>query len=217
MFIEIKDRFNDNIITGEYASVKDMLQKNKFANLRGANLEGANLEGANLEGANLEGVNLRSANLKGADLEGADLRGAKFEGANLQGADLQGAKLSEKVSEAITSLTSICPEGTIVGWKKCKDNVIVKLEIPAEARRNNGTGRKCRAEFAKVLEIFGDDVARSNYDGGKTVTTANMSHNFSVLKFGAPHLARLADGTVLVTFWCYEDNVSVIRWIKLTC
>ena len=34
MFIEIKDRFNDNIITGEYASVKDMLQKNKFANLR---------------------------------------------------------------------------------------------------------------------------------------------------------------------------------------
>ncbi|MGI6088336.1 MAG: sialidase family protein [Kiritimatiellia bacterium] len=71
--------------------------------------------------------------------------------------------------------------------------------------------RDGRWENESAMPLWG------NYDGGKTVTTANMSHNFSVLKFGAPHLARLADGTVLVTFWCYEDNVSVIRWIKLTC
>ena len=41
----------------------------------------------------------------------------------------------------------------MIGWKKCKDNLIVKLLIPKEAKRHNATGRKCRAEFADVLEI----------------------------------------------------------------
>jgi hypothetical protein len=31
----------------------------------------------------------------------------------------------------------------------------VKLRIPAEAKRSNATGRKCRAEFAEVLEVIG--------------------------------------------------------------
>ena len=87
MYIEIKNRFTDSIILhGEYYSIKDMLEKN-----RGANLGGAYLEGANLEGANLEGANLRGAYLRGAYLEGANLRGAYLEGANLEGANLEGA------------------------------------------------------------------------------------------------------------------------------
>jgi hypothetical protein len=70
------------------------------------------------------------------------------------------------------AMVSICPEGDIIGWKKCKGGVIVKLLIPADAKRSNATGRKCRAEYAKVLEIFGDDIALSDYDGGKTIYKA---------------------------------------------
>jgi len=50
---------------------------------------------------------------------------------------------------------------------------------------------------------------------GLTSSTQNMAHNFNVLRFGAPCLARLADGHVLVAFWCYEDCVSVIRCCTL--
>lgn len=50
---------------------------------------------------------------------------------------------------------------------------------------------------------------------GLTDTTANMAHNFNVLRFGAPCLTRLPDGTIFVAFWCYEDCLSVIRWFKL--
>lgn len=51
MNIEIKNRFNDNIIIfGEYASVKDALEKNRGANLYGADLCGADLCGADLWG-----------------------------------------------------------------------------------------------------------------------------------------------------------------------
>jgi len=50
---------------------------------------------------------------------------------------------------------SIVPDaGAFVGWKKCRDGLIVKLLIPADAKRSNATGRKCRASKAEVLEII---------------------------------------------------------------
>lgn len=41
---------------------------------------------------------------------------------------------------------------------------------------------------------------------------ASMVQRFATLKFGAPHLSRLADGTIFLTFWCYEECVGIIRW-----
>ena len=51
---------------------------------------------------------------------------------------------------------------------------------------------------------------------GLTSDTDNMAHNFNVLRFGAPCLARLRDGAIFLAFWCYEDCVSVVRWYKLS-
>jgi sialidase-1 len=50
---------------------------------------------------------------------------------------------------------------------------------------------------------------------GLTGTSQNMVQNFNVMRFGAPSITRLGDGTLFVAFWCYEDCVSVIRWFKL--
>ena len=79
-----------------------------------------------------------------------------------------------------------CPDtGAFVAWKQCQTSdglVIVKLLIPEDAKRSSGTGRKCRADKAVVLEIqdmageaLEGVVARSSYDPlfiyevGKTV------------------------------------------------
>ena len=116
------------------------------------------------------------ANLRGADLRSADLRSADLYGANLRGADLRGAKNIPAIALAQTLIT---PEGDIVGWKKCMNGVIVKLLIPAEAKRHNATGRKCRAQFADVLEVIGSEVGVSQHDGkteyrvGQRVTCDN--------------------------------------------
>ena len=123
----------------------------------GANLRGANLRGANLRGADLYGADLRGADLYGADLYGADLYGADLRGADLYGADLYGVK----------NLTfSIVPEeGAFIGWKKLLNGVIAKLEIPAEAKRNSTPiSRKNRAEFVRVLELFGAAEGVSIHD-----------------------------------------------------
>lgn len=50
---------------------------------------------------------------------------------------------------------------------------------------------------------------------GLTGASDNMVENFQVLRFGAPCITRLSEGTILVAFWCYEDCVSNIRWFKL--
>ena len=96
--------------------------------------------------------------------ERANLEDANLEGANLRDANLEGAKNFKELEGLFISYTSICPEGTLIGWKKCRDNIIVKLEIPAEAKRSNATGRKCRAEYVKVIEVFNAEVGISQHD-----------------------------------------------------
>ncbi len=121
------------------------------ADLYGANLYGANLHEADLYGANLYEANLRGANLHEADLYGADLYEADLYGANLRGADLYGADLYG--ARNVPFIPLVCPDtGSFIGWKKA-NGCIVKLEILAESRRSSATGRKCRCDKAKVLEI----------------------------------------------------------------
>ena len=130
------------------------------ADLRGADLHGADLRGANLRGADLYGANLYRANLYGANLCDANLRGANLCRADLREADLRGAKYTTELD-----YTKIVPEvGAFIGWKKCLYDVIVKVKIPASAKRSNATGRKCRAEAVKVLEVIGADEGVSSYD-----------------------------------------------------
>ena len=164
-----------------------------YANLRGAdlsdaNLRGANLRGANLSGADLRGANLSYANLSYADLSDANLRGANLRGANLSYADLRYANLSDanlryaNLSDADLSDANLsCADLTgakgslieyrtgkvltddIIGFKKCKNDVIVKLLIPRGAIVFSINGNKCRTNKAKVLEIEGADRAISSY------------------------------------------------------
>ena len=151
--------------------------------LTGADLQGADLSGANLSRADLQGAVLAFANLRGADLSGADLRGAylcdaNLIGASLCGADLCGASLfgtdftNAKLCRTDLRLVNIdantklddetmskffplcCPEvGAFIGWKKIRDDRIVKLLIPEDAQRSSAFGRKCRCSRAIVLEI----------------------------------------------------------------
>ncbi|MGH2622238.1 MAG: DUF5758 domain-containing protein [Sphingobacterium sp.] len=119
--------------------------------------EGADLRGADLRESNLFGANLREANLFGTNLRGADLRGADLCEANLREANLYGHELT-------IARTRILPEGDIIGYKKCENNIIVKLLIPKQAKRSHAFGRKCRAEYAEILEIYGADEAFSKWD-----------------------------------------------------
>jgi hypothetical protein len=158
-------------LSGAYLRDANLRDANlSSADLSGANLRGADLSGADLSGANLRGAYLRDADLSGADLSdanlsGANLRDANLSSANLRDANLRGANLrgANNVDTAI-AMTRILPEGTLIGWKKLRDGVIAKLMIPEYAKRSHAFGRKCRAEFAEVLELHGAEVGYSQHD-----------------------------------------------------
>ena len=123
---------------------------------------------ANLYGANLYGANLREADLYGANLREADLYGANLYGANLREADLYGAK-------NIPFIPYACPDfGMFIGFKKACNNLIVVLEIPEDAKRLSATGRKCRCDKARVLEIQDLDGTKSD----KTEAVSRHDENF---------------------------------------
>jgi hypothetical protein len=165
-------------LSGANLSGADLIGANlSRADLSGADLSGANLSRADLSGANLSGANLSRADLSGANLSRAYLIGADLSGANLSGADLSGANLSRAYlvganlsrangAELAIAMTRVVPpEGEVIGWKKCCGNVIVKLRVPAEAKRSNAFGRKCRAEYADVIGVFGAARGVSQHDG----------------------------------------------------
>ena len=115
-----------------------------YADMRGADLRYANLYGANMMSANLYGANMMSADMMSANLYGANMRNVVMSGADRL---RKGIKLSEP----------------IIGWKKCKNNVLVKLEIPRGAIVFSINNSECRTDKAKVLEIIGGDRAYSKH------------------------------------------------------
>ena len=145
-----------------------------------ADLRGAYLRDADLRGAYLQDADLRGADLRGAYLRDADLRGAYLQDADLRDADLRGA----------IGIPLACPEkGEFIGFKKayCEGGgVIVELSIPEDSKRSSATGRKCRCDKAKVIDITSLD-GNAHYKSaisfhdldfiyvvGKTVTVENF-------------------------------------------
>ena len=124
------------------------------ADLFRADLSRANLSLADLSGAHLSGADLSHANLSRANLSLADLSGAHLSGADLSGANLSGA-------ENVPFIPYTCPDfGAFIGFKKASNKVVV-LEIAEDAKRLSSTGRKCRCNKAKVLEIQEFDGTKS--------------------------------------------------------
>ena len=125
-----------------------------------------------------------------ADFCEANLCGANLYEANLYGADLHGADL-HKAKNLICPIT--CPEeGSFIGFKKVRNDCIVKLEIPEDALRCSATGRKCGCSKAKVLSI-------TNIDGME----ANVTEAFS--KYDSSFVYRVGE---IVSVDNFEPN----RW-----
>ena len=133
----------------------------RWADLHWANLHEADLHGADLHGADLHGADIRRADLHEADLHEADLHGAYIRWADLRDADLRGAYIrwadlngaDLRGTKNIPYVPLACPsDGEFTGWKKV-NNKLVKLLIPATARRSSANTNKCRCDMAIVLAV----------------------------------------------------------------
>ena len=164
----------------KYASLNDVnFYKSDLreTNLRRASLDNANLSYTDFREAILNDTNIANSNLTYADFGDASLVGAYLPHSNLTRADFQGANLAWadlrdcvfydtdlrdcnfmyanlRGSEYVPYIPFQCPsDGAFVGWKTV-NNVLIKLEIPADAKRSSATTNKCRCDKAKVLGFY---------------------------------------------------------------
>ncbi len=178
MKIQIKNRFDDTVIfetdaeslgAAVVAAIAARINL-RYANLRSADLRSADLSYADLSYANLRSADLRYADLRYANLRYANLRSADLRSADLRYADLRYANLAKKELVALIAFRTILPDGDLIGWKKLIGGTICKLKIPSDAKRIGGLiGRKCRAEYALVLEGDGTSERGGIYKVGETV------------------------------------------------
>lgn len=174
----------DKDISGQNFATED-LQGHMFNNaiVRNCNFDDCNLQNAGFVNSDLEGSTFRRANLKNADLSGANLKAAVFEDAILDGI----------VTNNKTKWWDLyCPkEGAFIGYKKCVNDRLVQLLIPADAKRSSSTMNCCRCNKAKVLTIKSFD-GKESFDEAWSLVDENF-----VYRKGE---------------WVYVDDFNDDRW-----
>lgn len=144
------------------------------------------------------GANFTACNLAGARFNNCDFTRASFNAANFADASFTNSCIfSEDIENYVPPI--VPDEGDIVGWKKALlvnnqyasddsttiiDECIVKLLIPSGTRRSSAFGRKCRAEYAEVLELQtldGEPLDIPNYE-----EVVSMFDNSFIYKVGEP-------------------------------
>ncbi len=177
----------DIIINGK--TLKEILENHKHwidedcegwesmkADLSYSNLSESDLSDSDLRGSNLSNSNLRYSNLRGSNFHGSDLRGSNLRGSNLD--ECEKIRKGLKIKEPM------------VGWKKCQNNVLVKLEIPRGAIVFSINNNKCRTDKAIVKEIIGADRAFSKY----TYFSYYVGDVIEVFNFNCEYNAECAEG-----------------------
>ena len=128
------------------------------------NFSKSNLSESIFTGSRFEHVNFDSANLQNAVLKNCDMRYANFHNADCRATHFECTIMECSNHEGIIidvntkNYKMHCPEsGPFLGYKKCFNDLLVTLLIPADARRVCSTTRPCRCDKAKVINITSMD------------------------------------------------------------
>lgn len=171
--------------------------------LNGVNLENSSVENALFDGCPMKGANFKNSKMVTASFRYCDMRECNIEDADLFGAVLEFADLRGTVSNEGTKWFRLrCPEkGAFLGYKKCVNDRMVQLLIPADAKRTSATLPSCRCNKAKVLTIKSFDFTR-NFDEAWSLVDENFIYKkgewVEVKDFNEN---RWQDSTTGIHFW----------------
>ena len=176
----------------------------------GASLKGSTIENSLFDQCTFRKTCFQNANMKGAALRYDDLTGADIRGANLFSAVLEFADLTDIISDEDTKFFRLyCPEkGAFLGYKKCFNNRLVQLLIPADAKRTSATLNSCRCSKAKVLTIKSFDYSEE-YDEAWSRVDENFVYRrgqwVEVKDFNED---RWQDSTTGIHFWLTREEAK---------
>ncbi len=192
----------------DFSGMDFTLSSFRGVRLEHVNFRGAVIENALLDGCSLRGSVFRDADMKTASLRDCDMTGCDIRGANLFGAVLEHARLDGIISDEGTQWFRMhCPtKGPILGYKKCVNDRLVQLLIPADAKRTSATLPSCRCSKAKVLTIKSFDSS-VEFDEAWSWVDENFVYRkgqwVEVLDFNED---RWMDSTTGIHFWMSREE-----------
>ncbi|MGL6199809.1 MAG: pentapeptide repeat-containing protein [Lachnospiraceae bacterium] len=159
---------------------------------------GCSLRGANLQDADISGAIFRYCDFSNTNMEGANLHCSTFEYANMN---------NIKANEKTRYYRMRCPEtGAFLGYKRCFNDLLVQLLIPADAKRSSGTSDACRCDKAKVLTIKSFDM-KKNVQEAWSVVDENFVYRVgeyvTVTDFNED---RWMESTTGIHFWMTREE-----------
>ena len=166
------------------------------------NFSNANLSNSNLTRVRFHHAIFRGTNFSKAILEASDIRYSDFTNADFRGTKFKMAFMEKSIHDSVLvddtteNFKMTCPEtGPFVCYKKCFEDKLVQLLVPADARRSSDTSRMCRCDKAKVLNI-------TNFDHTEKFTEARSLCG--------------RDFYYHVGEYVYEPNYNDDRWLQST-
>lgn len=174
----------------------------------GADFSGCILKNTLFDNCSLRATVFRNADLESSALRGADMRGCDLRGANMFCSVLEKAKLEGCISDESTRFFRLyCPEkGAFIGYKKCCDNRIVELLIPADAKRTSATRNSCRCSKAKVLVIKSTDCSVYFEEAWSTVDENFVYRTGQWVEVPDFDEDRWNDSTTGIHFWMTRED-----------
>ena len=165
--------------------------------LDGADMDGCVLDNAMMNRCSLRGTSLRNASVQGVNFRWSDLTGLHVEGSNLWRSVFEYAVMDGITADERTAFFRMyCPEkGAFLAYKKCFNDRLVQLLVPADARRVSAACNACRCDKAKVLSIKSFD-----YEERFTEAWSLVDENF-VYRVGE---------------WVEAKNYNPDRWMEST-
>ena len=123
------------------------------ANLASADLSFSSFMYAIFSNSTLTNATMFNTDLYSADMTSASLSQAQIKPDRMDGSSWIGCDAS--FAREIPDTGSFCPEvGSFIGFKKVRENCILTLKIPEDARRVSAIGsRACRCDKAMVIGV----------------------------------------------------------------
>jgi hypothetical protein len=192
----------------DLSNISFVLSSLQHVRLRYVNLENASLENSLFDGTDLHGANLKNANMRMGAFRFCDLGECNICGADLYASVLENANLEGIVSDENTKWFRMrCPEeGAFLGYKKCVNDRIVQLLIPADAKRTSSTMRCCRCDKAKVLTIKSLDYQQEFDEAWSLVDENFVYRKGQWVEAGNFNPDRWFDSTGGIHFWIYREE-----------
>jgi len=177
--------------------------------LNGVNLSRSSLYHTSFSpGCSFQGANLQDADISGSIFRYCDFFNANMEGANLHCSSFEYARMENIKTNGKTRYYKMyCPEtGPFLGYKRCFNDLLVQLLIPADAKRSSGTSNACRCDKAKVLTIKSFD-RKQNVQEAWSVVDENFVYRVgeyvSVSDFNDD---RWMESTTGIHFWMTREE-----------